>query len=351
MKTILITGTAGFIGYHLTDKLLADNQFVVAGIDSVNDYYDPRLKADRLKNLGIQVPGNIGQQASSDKFENFDFYRADIAEREYLSVIFNQIKPDIVVHLAAQAGVRFSLSHPEKYIRSNITGFFNVMDLARKHSVEHFVYASSSSVYGLNEKMPLAVSDNVDHPISLYAATKKSNELLAHSYSHLYKLPTTGLRFFTVYGPWGRPDMAYYKFSESILNNRPIEVYNNGDMYRDFTYIDDIIEGVKRVIDQIPSGNENWDPVSPDPSSSRAPYRVFNIGNHTPVKLIDFIHALEDALGYKAHINYLPMQPGDVYKTFADVDQLQEQVGYTPSTPLETGLGKFAEWFRNYRSA
>ena len=344
MKKILITGVAGFIGFHLARQLLSLGHHVV-GIDSINDYYDQTLKISRLRELGIEADND-----TSRKFEagNFSFYHFNIAEDERVEQLFKAQEFEVVVNLAAQAGVRYSLAFPEKYIQANIHGYFNLLNAARKNDVKHFVYASSSSVYGLNTKMPLAEDDNIDHPISLYAATKKSNELFAHAYSHLYNLPTTGLRFFTVYGPWGRPDMAYFKFTKAILKGEEIDVYNNGDMYRDFTYIDDIVEGLIRVIDEIPIGDENWDGDKPDPSSSPNPYRVYNIGNHNPIKLLDFVHILEKELGTKANIKMKPMQPGDVYKTFADVSHLQKAIDYKPSTELSDGIKKFVEWYRGF---
>ena len=349
MKTILVTGAAGFIGYHVA-KALSKSEYDIVCIDSINAYYDQQLKYDRLADLGFRSCEEWNKPCVSDAHDNIRFYRMDIADSEAIDELFSKHSINIVINLAAQAGVRYSLSHPEKYIQSNVVGFFNLLNNAKKHNIDHFVYSSSSSVYGLNKKMPLAVEDNVDHPISLYAATKKSNELFAHSYSHLYDLPTTGLRFFTVYGPWGRPDMAYYKFTQAILKGETIDVYNYGDMYRDFTYIDDIVTGILRVVDHIPQGNAKWDGMHPDPSSSPAPYRVFNIGNHRPIKLLDFIHTLEKNLGETAEINLMDMQPGDVYKTFADVSHLKSEVGYKPATDLEVGIGRFVAWYRAYYS-
>lgn len=347
MKTILVTGAAGFIGLHVM-KALIDEDIIVIGIDSINDYYSQQLKIDRLRHLGFAQVDQWNVICKNESHSNALFYRTEIADAEAVKKIFDTHKIDAVINLAAQAGVRYSLTHPEKYIQANVVGYFNLLDQAKKNNIDHFVYASSSSVYGLNKKMPLAVGDNVDHPISLYAATKKSNELFAHSYSHLYGLPTTGLRFFTVYGPWGRPDMAYYKFTNAILNGETINVYNHGDMYRDFTYVDDIVTGILRVVSHIPKENLSWNGMQPDPSFSLAPYRIFNIGNHKPIKLLDFIHTLECSLKLKAKINFMEMQPGDVYKTFADVEHLKSEVDYKPQTNLEQGVEKFVEWYRGY---
>ncbi len=333
--TLLVTGAAGFIGFHVTKALLARGERVV-GIDNLNDYYDVRLKHARL----AQLKGH----------PNFEFLRLDLADRAGLADLFAQHKPRRVIHLAAQAGVRYSLDNPHAYVDSNLVGFMNILEGCRHHAVEHLVYASSSSVYGLNTAMPYSVHHNVDHPISLYAATKKANELMAHSYAHLYRLPTTGLRFFTVYGPWGRPDMAYFKFTKAILEGRPIEVYNHGKMQRDFTYIDDIVEGVIRVLDRIPEPNPAWDGAHPDPGSSPAPYRLYNIGNHSPVELSRFIAALETALGRTAEKIMLPMQPGDVPATYADVDDLMHDTGFAPKTSIEDGLARFTEWYRAYHA-
>ncbi len=332
---ILVTGAAGFIGMHTAKRLLERGDEVV-GIDNINDYYDVRLKYARLEQL--------------KPFPNFTFIKMDIADREAMEKLFAEHKFPRVIHLAAQAGVRYSLQNPHAYIQSNIVGFMNVLEGCRHNKVEHLVYASSSSVYGSNTKMPFSVSDNVDHPVSLYAATKKSNELMAHSYSHLYNLPTTGLRFFTVYGPWGRPDMAVYMFTESILKNRPIDVFNNGNMARDFTYIDDIVDGVVRVGDVIPNVDPNWKTEVPDPGSSSAPYKLFNIGNNNPIKLSMMIEAVEGALGKKAVKNYLPMQSGDVLATFADIENLKVKVNFSPSTMFALGIAKFVEWYKEFGS-
>jgi UDP-glucuronate 4-epimerase len=325
---VLVTGAAGFIGYHVCARLLARGD-EVAGIDSVNDYYDVRLKEARLAKL-----------ASAG---NFRFHRNNVADLHALTEIFSAFSPDVVIHLAAQAGVRYSLTNPHVYAQSNLVGFVNVLETCRHHHVKHLVYASSSSVYGANTKMPFSVRDSVDHPVSLYAATKKSNELMAHAYSHLFGLPTTGLRFFTVYGPWGRPDMALFLFTKAILENRPIDVFNHGDMRRDFTYIDDIVEGVVRVADRVPS------PASREhPGISSAPYRVYNIGNSDPVSLMDMIGILEKALGRVAKKNLLPMQSGDVAATFADVEELAQDTGFRPKTSLEDGVLAFVQWYRDY---
>ncbi|MDX1442862.1 MAG: NAD-dependent epimerase [Gammaproteobacteria bacterium] len=332
-KPILVTGVAGFIGFHLARRLLADGH-EVAGIDNLNDYYDPQLKQARLGAL--------------EPFDGFRFHRGDIADADFLSGVFSKHAPNRVLHMAAQGGVRYSLEHPQAYIDSNLVGFGNILEACRHNAVEHLVFASSSSVYGANTKMPFSESDNVDHPISLYAATKKSNELMAHSYAHLYGLPMTGLRFFTVYGPWGRPDMAYFKFVDAMYSGRAITVFNNGDMYRDFTYIDDVVEGVLRVMDMPPSGNERWSSEAPDPATSAAPYRIFNIGNHTPEKLADMIALLEELTGITAEKDFQPMQPGDVYKTYADVSALSAAVGFEPSTPLAEGLDRFVTWYRDF---
>jgi UDP-glucuronate 4-epimerase len=330
---ILVTGSAGFIGMYVAQRLLARGDEVV-GVDNLNDYYDVRLKEDRLAQLSPH-PG-------------FRFVKLDLAGREATEALFAREKFQRVVHLAAQPGVRYSLKNPHAYIQANIVGFMNVLEGCRHNGVEHLVYASSSSVYGANLKMPFSVHDNVDHPVSLYAATKKSNELMAHTYSHLYRLPTTGLRFFTVYGPWGRPDMSPSLFASAILAGRPINVFNQGKMRRDFTYVDDIAEGVVRVMDHIAEPDPGFDPEQPDAAVSNAPYRLFNIGNHEPVELLDFIGAMEKALGRPAIKNMLPMQPGDVLATYADIEDLRLAVGFAPSTPLSDGVAKFAVWYREY---
>lgn len=323
---VLVTGVAGFIGYHLAERLLADG-FAVYGIDNLNAYYDVNLKKARLARL-TGKPG-------------FTFQYLDLSDRSEMANLFQQQRFDAVVNLAAQAGVRYSLSNPWAYVDSNVTGFVNLLEGCRQSEIQHLVFASSSSVYGINPKVPFSTSDNVDHPISLYAATKKANELIAHTYSHLYGLPTTGLRFFTVYGAWGRPDMAYFKFVRAIESGQAIDVYNHGEMQRDFTYIDDVIEGVVRVMQKPPQSNNSDTP-------SQAPYRLYNIGNHQPVSLLRFIEVIEQALGKTAQKNFLPMQPGDVPTTYADVDDLMRDVGFQPSTPIDTGIARFVEWYRSY---
>ncbi|PNK22198.1 capsular biosynthesis protein CpsI [Bacillus thuringiensis] len=330
---ILVTGVIGFIGFHLTKRLL-DQDIDVIGVDSINDYYDVILKKDRLKIL--------------EKKTNFEFYKLDISNKEKLNQIFKEKKVNIVINLAAQAGVRYSIENPDTYIDSNLVGFINILEACRQYNVEHLIYASSSSVYGANTSIPFSTKDSVNHPVSLYAATKKANELMAHTFSHLFNIPTTGLRFFTVYGPWGRPDMAYYSFTRNIIEENTIKVFNNGDMRRDFTYIDDIVEGIIRLLDNPPIYNEKWDRANPDPSSSYAPYKIYNIGNNTPIKLMDFINTLENLIGKKAKIEFLPMQPGDVKETYADISDLQDDVGFYPSTTIEEGLTQFVNWYKNY---
>lgn len=333
MRKILVTGAAGFIGFHLSRRLLEGNNEVV-GLDNLNPYYDVTLKEARLSLL--------------ERNGAFRSIRADIADRKAMEVLFAKERPEIVVNLAAQAGVRYSLKDPYTYVESNLVGFMNILEGCRHHQVRHLVFASSSSVYGANTRMPFSVHDNVDHPLSLYAATKKANELMAHSYAALYALPCTGLRFFTVYGPWGRPDMALFLFTRAILEGRPIDVFNEGRMERDFTYIDDIIEGVTRVMDRIPTPDTAWSGDRPDPSSSFAPYRLYNIGNNQPVALMDFITLLEERLGRKAKKNFLPLQAGDVPATCADVDALATAVGFKPATPIAEGIGHFVAWYRDY---
>jgi UDP-glucuronate 4-epimerase len=330
---ILVTGAAGFIGYHVAQKLLHRGDSVV-GLDNLNDYYEVSLKEARL----AQLSGQAG----------FTFVKADLHDRPAIEALFNEHRFDAVINLAAQAGVRYSLENPHAYIESNIVGFMNLLESCRHHQCGHLVYASSSSVYGMNSSMPFSVHDNVDHPISLYAASKKSNELMAHTYSHLYGLPTTGLRFFTVYGPWGRPDMALFLFTRAILAGEPIKVFNNGLMQRDFTYIDDIVEGVVRVMDKPASSNPDWDSAAPDPGTSSAPYRLFNIGNNNPVLLMDYIAALEEALGKTATKELLPIQPGDVVATAADIEALVEAVDYRPHTPIKEGITNFVDWYLEY---
>ncbi|MBU6469435.1 MAG: NAD-dependent epimerase [Gammaproteobacteria bacterium] len=333
MGGILVTGAAGFIGFHLCTRVLADG-LQVTGLDNLNDYYDVTLKEARLDRL--------------KKSANFDFVKLDLADRTGMAALFARVQPEIVVNLAAQAGVRYSLKNPHAYVEANLAGFVNVLEGCRRHKVRHLVYASSSSVYGANTRMPFSVHDHTDHPLSLYGATKKANELMAHAYSHLYKLPATGLRFFTVYGPWGRPDMALFLFTQAILAGRPIDVFNQGNMRRDFTYIDDIVEGVVRVMAQPAVPDPAWSGERPEPASSRAPYRVFNIGNNHPVELGYLIEVLEKALGRKAERNLLPMQPGDVPATYADIDDLEAAVGFRPRTSIEEGVRRFVEWYRSY---
>jgi len=330
---VLVTGAAGFIGFHVSRALLERGD-TVTGFDCVNDYYDVGLKEARLALLR-QMSG-------------FTFVKGALEDAAAVNALFTDAPFDRVIHLAAQAGVRYSLKNPHAYLQSNLAGFLNILEACRHARTPHLTYASSSSVYGLNSQQPFSVHDNVDHPISLYAATKKANELMAHTYSHLYQLPTTGLRFFTVYGPWGRPDMALFLFTKAILAGKPIDVYNHGKMRRDFTYIDDIVQGVVRTSDQIAAPNPDWDAARPDPSSSPAPYRLYNIGNNSPVELDHFIATIEAALGRTATRNHLPMQPGDVPATCADVDALQRAVGFAPATPLETGIARFIEWYRDY---
>ena len=332
---ILVTGAAGFIGMHLSKRLLERGDEVV-GIDNLNDYYDVQLKHDRLKQL--------------ENFEKFTFIKMDMADREAMAELFKEQQFNRVMNLAAQAGVRYSLENPLAYVDSNLVGFANILEGCRHNKVEHLVYASSSSVYGSNTDMPFSVHDNVDHPVSLYAATKKSGELMAHTYSHLYDLPTTGLRFFTVYGPWGRPDMSPSLFAGAIMRDEAINVFNEGKMQRDFTYIDDIVEGVVRVIDKVATPNEEYDKSSPDPATSYAPYRVYNIGNNEPVELMAFIETIENAVGKKAEKNMMGMQDGDVVATFADIDALKEAVDFKPATPLKEGIGKFVDWYKSYHS-
>jgi UDP-glucuronate 4-epimerase len=327
---VLVTGAAGFIGYHVSEKLLARGDFVT-GLDNLNDYYDVSLKEARLNRLKTQP--------------RFAFLRADLQDRAAVETLFSANHFDAVINLAAQAGVRYSLENPHSYIDSNIVGFTNILECCRHHKIGHLVYASSSSVYGMNSAMPFSVHDNVDHPISLYAASKKANELMAHTYSHLFGVPTTGLRFFTVYGPWGRPDMALFLFTKAILAGEPIKVFNNGNMQRDFTYIDDIVEGIIRVTDRPAKGNPDWDGNSPDPGTSSAPYRLYNIGNSKPVSLTDFIAAIEKALGITAIQILLPMQPGDVAATYADIEDLIAAVDYQPKTPVQEGINNFVAWY------
>ncbi len=345
---ILVTGSAGFIGYHLTEKLLQRGDTVI-GLDCINDYYDPQVKYDRLKTHGIHkedIHWNI--LAHSTTHAGYRFIRMFLEDAETMNQLFAEERFDAVVNLAAQAGVRYSLINPMAYIQSNIVGFANILEGCRHHGVKHLAYASSSSVYGLNETMPFSTHDNVDHPVSLYAASKKSNELMAHTYSHLYNLPTTGLRFFTVYGPWGRPDMALFLFTKAMLAGEPIQVFNHGKMVRDFTYVDDIVEGVVRVIDHPPAGNPTWSGKQPDPGSSPAPWKVYNIGNNNPIPLMDFIKAIENALGMEAKKIFMDIQPGDVPATYADVQDLVDDLNYKPETTVQYGINEFVKWYRGY---
>lgn len=333
MKTYFITGCAGFIGFHLSRRLLSDGCLVI-GLDNMNDYYDVSLKQARLNIL--------------KKFKNFSFVLASLEDDKAINRVFAKHSISVAINLAAQAGVRYSLKNPRAYIDSNIVGFLNILEACRYNEVEHLIYASSSSVYGANTKMPFSVHHNVDHPVSLYAATKKANELMAHTYSHLYKLPTTGLRFFTVYGPWGRPDMALFMFTKAILAGEPIKIFNHGIMKRDFTYIDDIVEGMVRLLDRKPEADPRWTGKQPDPASSCAPYKIYNIGNNQPVELLKFISVLEDKLGRPAKKEFLPLQSGDVPATYADVDDLMCDVGFKPGTSIEKGIGHFVDWYKDY---
>ena len=353
---ILITGTAGFIGSHLAIKLLQRGDEVV-GLDNINDYYDQSVKYGRLQRGGIigDEVSTLPKEASkyipyaklitSSKHPNYKFIKLNLEDKENIDKLFKDEKFDTVINLAAQAGVRYSLTNPDAYVQSNIVGFLNILEACRHNNIKNLSYASSSSVYGLNEAQPFSTSSNVDHPMSLYAASKKSNELMAHTYSHLYNIPTTGLRFFTVYGPWGRPDMALYLFTKAIIEGKEIDVFNYGEMQRDFTYIDDIVEGIIRVNDNPPKGNPEWDGKNPDPSTSPAPYKIYNIGNNNPVKLMDFIEALEKKLGRTAKKNMLPIQAGDVPSTYADVSDLIEDLGYKPQTPIQKGIDNFVDWY------
>jgi UDP-glucuronate 4-epimerase len=330
---ILVTGAAGFIGARLSERLLARGDEVI-GVDNLNDYYDPALKQGRLARLTPHA--------------NFEFHRNDIADRAAMATLFRQVRPQRVVNLAAQAGVRYSLENPHAYVDANVVGFVNILEGCRDTGVEHLVYASTSSVYGANTRMPFSVHDNVDHPLSLYAATKKANELMAHTYSALFGLPTTGLRFFTVYGPWGRPDMSLFMFTKKMLAGEPIDVFNYGNHRRDFTYVDDIVEGVIRSLDHVATPNPNWSSDAPDPATAAGPYRLYNIGANTPVPLMDFIGALEECLGIEAQKNFLPLQAGDVPDTYADVSALVQDVGYKPSTPIKVGIANFVSWYKEY---
>ena len=330
---ILITGSSGFIGFHLS-KLLLEKGLQVVGIDNMNDYYDQQLKEDRLKQLKER--------------ENFSFFQIDLKDKENLDELFKKEKFDYVINLAAQAGVRYSITNPYAYVDSNLIGFINILEACRKYPIKHLLYASSSSVYGGNKVAPFSTEHNVDHPVSLYAATKKSNELMAHTYSHLYKIPTTGLRFFTVYGPWGRPDMAYFSFTKDILEAKEIKVFNHGKMERDFTYIDDIVNGIYKLLDKVPRGNDDWDESKDKLSDSFAPYKIYNIGNNNPVALMKFINTLEDKIGMEAKKVYMDMQAGDVLRTYADVSDLEKDIDFKPNTSIDNGLEKFVKWYREY---
>lgn len=330
---ILVTGAAGFIGFHTSRRLLNDG-YEVVGLDNINDYYDITIKRDRLKIL--------------QEFDQFSFYENNLEDKEAVEFLFKEEAPQRIIHLAAQAGVRYSILHPTVYIKSNIIGTFNILEACRDNAVEHLVYASTSSAYGLNTKYPFSIHDNVSHPVSLYGATKIANELMAHSYSHLYRLPTTGLRFFTVYGPWGRPDMALFLFTRAILASKPIDVYNRGNMERDFTYIDDIVEGLSRIIKKVPNPDPNWSGDVPNPATSSAPYRLYNIGSNAPVQLMDYIHEIEKNLGMKAKLNLMPMQDGDVLKSHADIEDLIKDFDYTPKWKIKDGVKNFLKWYVEY---
>jgi UDP-glucuronate 4-epimerase len=334
-KSILVTGAAGFIGFHVARRLLADGGRVV-GIDNLNSYYDPQLKRARLREL--------------EKSSAFHFEKLDLADRAGVAELFTTHRFPLVVHLAAQAGVRHSLADPYAYIDANIAGFLNILEGCRHHQCRHLLYASSSSVYGGNTRLPFSTRDNVDHPLSLYGATKKANELMAHAYAHLFAVPATGLRFFTVYGPWGRPDMAMWLFTEAIMRGEPIKLFNRGQMRRDFTFVDDVVESIVRLLDRPPTGDPNWSGENPDPATSRAPWRIYNIGNHTSIDVIEVVQLIEDALGKKAKRELLPMQPGDVPETYADVADLQSAVGFAPKTPIAEGVRSFVAWYRDYTS-
>ncbi len=344
---ILVTGSAGFIGFHVVNRLLKDEHLII-GIDNLNDYYDVQLKYDRLIYSGINsssIEYNISYKTINS---SYIFYKLNLEDASALERIFDEHEIDIVINLAAQAGVRYSLQNPSVYINSNIVGFNNILECCRNYKIKHLVYASSSSVYGLNDTIPFTTSQNVDHPISLYAASKKSNELMAHVYSHLFNLPTTGLRFFTVYGPWGRPDMALFIFTKAIFEGRPIQIFNNGNMLRDFTYIDDIVEGIARIMVYIPRTRDDWKASTSDASASSAPYKVYNIGNNAPIELLSFMEAIENELGIKAIVELVPLQPGDVPSTFADVSDLVNDTGYKPDTSVKEGVREFIKWYKDY---
>ncbi|MBL7127367.1 MAG: NAD-dependent epimerase [Ignavibacteria bacterium] len=344
----LITGTAGFIGFHVAKKILQNGDYVL-GLDNINDYYDVEMKYARLNELGLEKKGIKHNKILNSKiFENHQFINIDLEDRINVEKVFKKIKFDIVINLAAQPGVRYSLVNPYRYVNSNLNGFLNILESCRHNPVKHLIFASSSSVYGLNKKMPFSVQDNVDHPISLYAASKKSNELMAHTYSYLFNFPVTGLRFFTVYGPWNRPDMAVYLFSRAIMENKTINVYNFGNMWRDFTYVADIVDCILKVVEHPPKGNSKWLEKDPDPSSSIASYKIYNVGNNTPVKITDVIELIEKGLGKKAKINFQPLQPGEVTKTFADIDDLKKDFDFIPKVSFQEGIKQFISWFKSY---
>ncbi|MEQ8628955.1 NAD-dependent epimerase [Ekhidna sp.] len=348
---VLVTGAAGFIGFHLSMRLVNEG-YEVVGLDSINNYYDPQIKIDRLEVLGIAKKSiAYNKLIQSDKHSNFSFIQLQLEDKEKLDTLFQSCHFDKVCNLAAQAGVRYSLENPQAYIDSNIIGFINILEACRHYKVKNLAYASSSSVYGLNKKLPFSTKDNVDHPISLYAASKKSNELMAHTYSNLFGMATTGLRFFTVYGPWGRPDMALFLFTKAILAGEPIDVYNNGEMIRDFTYVDDIVSGIYKVLENPAVPNKDWSGLNPSPDSSLSPYKIYNIGNSSPVKLMDFISAIEEKLGIEAKKNFMELQPGDVPETYADVTDLVQNLGYQPQTNVATGISNFIDWYRDYFNA
>lgn len=345
---ILITGTAGFIGFHVANKLLKEGHTVI-GFDNVNDYYDVNLKHDRLNAAGIAARNHVNNaKIESTLYPFYSFYRGSLENFHDIENVFIKESVDVVIHLAAQAGVRYSIQNPQVYVSSNINGFVNILECCRHHNIQHLVYASSSSVYGLNDSIPFKTSDNTDHPVSLYAASKKSNELMAHVYSHLFNIPTTGLRFFTVYGPWGRPDMALFIFTDSIIKNKPLQIYNSGKMFRDFTYVDDIVEGVLQALHKIPQTNQEWKKSTSSVSSSSAPYKIYNIGNNKPVNLLDFVEAIETELNIKAIKEFLPMQPGDVVTTYADIEDIKNELGYMPETSIKNGIKNFIKWYKEY---
>ena len=348
MKKVLVTGAAGFIGFHTTIKLFNEN-YLVVGLDSINDYYDTNLKKSRLAQNGIDVEEiEYGKMLESSKFNNYKFIQLKLEDKESLSKLFFEEQFEYVINLGAQAGVGYSIKNPEAYINSNIFGYINVLECCRHHTIKHLIYASTSSVYGLNQKMPLAETASVNHPLTLYSATKKSNELMAHSYSYLFQLPTTGLRFFTVYGTWGRPDMALFLFTDAMLKNKPIKIYNNGDMVRDFTYVDDITESILRLIPKPPQQNDAWDAINPDPSSSSAPYRILNIGNSKPISIMKYVEILEKKIGVDSIKDFEPMRQGDIKETHASYEALNKLIDFKPQVEIEEGIGKFVDWYRQY---